>query len=141
MRIPVGKYRGAPLTLLPTHYLEWLTHCAHDPGRKTEGKMNFDDDTKPLFLIAATVWDGEPRYTATITDKGHFDYLRIVRGYAVLTNWNGQFGTLLVSRDEEAEHDTRRWELGKITLADLRGGIGGLIAEVVAEFDLMKRKQ
>jgi hypothetical protein len=53
--------------------------------RKT---MNHNRDGNHAF-IAATIWDGEPRYMATTVDGGAFDYLKIVRGYGVATAVGG----------------------------------------------------
>jgi hypothetical protein len=59
----------------------------------------------------------------------------------VVTDWDGHIGVLLVLRDEEEEHDMRRRKLGNITLADIREGKGGFIADIMAEFDLRRREQ
>ena|SRR5215813_13033137 len=103
--------------------------------------MNFDDDKKPLFVISATTRNGEPRYIATTTDWAHFNYLKIVRGYEVVGDWNGKLGMLLVPQDEEEEHELRRRELGKMTLADMRNGKGRFFAEIMADLDLRSRVQ
>src|SRR5262245_22579637 len=89
-------------------------------------KMDFTNNDIPA-LIAATIRDGEPRYMATTFNRRDFDYLRVVRGYEVVRDWDGQIGMLLVSRDEEEGHDARRRELGNMTLADIREGKGGII--------------
>jgi hypothetical protein len=100
--------------------------------------MEFDNDIPTA--IAATIRDGEPRYIAATFNRRAFDHLRIVCGYEVAYDWDGQIGTLLVPRDEEEGHDARRRELGRITLADIRAGKGGLIAELAAEADLRRRE-
>jgi len=99
------------------------------------------DDGKTAAIIAATIRDGEPRYVLAALDRGVFDHLKIGHRYEVMTEWDGHIGTLLVPYDEEEEHDARRRELGKATLADMRAGKGGLIAHIMAEIDLMKREQ
>src|SRR5262249_39004498 len=122
--------------------------------RKGEGvKMDNEEKTtcercgcdhssdRARWVIAATIRDGEPRYIATTLDGRAFDYLKIVRGYEVVTDWDGRMGTLLVPRDEEEEHDARRRKLGNITLTEIREGKGGIIANIMADVDLMKRTQ
>jgi hypothetical protein len=104
--------------------------------------MNHNHDGNHAF-ISATIWDREPRYMVTTVDGGVFDYLKIVRGYEVVKDWDGHMGTLLVSRDEEEEHDERRRKLGNVTLTEIREGKGKgeIIANIMAEVDLMKRMQ
>lgn|SRR5262249_42148591 len=93
------------------------------------------------WVIAATVWNGEPRYSVLTTDRAAFDFFKIDCDYEVMTDWDGRMGTLLVPRDEEEEHDARRRKLGNITLTEIREGKGGIIADIMADVDLMKRTQ
>jgi len=79
------------------------------------------------------------RLYATVTDRAHFDYLRIVGGYEVSTDWNDSFGTLLVPRDQEDEHDLRRRELGKMTVADMRAGKCDWITKLMADFEARRQ--
>jgi len=93
------------------------------------------------WVIAATIWNGEPRYSVLTTDRAAFDFFKIDRGYEVMTDWDSRMGTLLVPRDEEEEHDARRRKLGNVTLADIRAstGKGRMIADLMAEVDRMNR--
>ena len=104
--------------------------------------MDFANNDLIPTSIAATIRDGEPRYMVTTFNRRDFDYLRVVRGYEIVRDWDGQIGMLLVSRDKEEGHDARRREFSKVTLAhDIHKGKGGIIAELMAEGDLMKKRR
>jgi hypothetical protein len=89
-----------------------------------------------MDVIAATMYNGEPRYMLTVTDREAFDYFKNC-GWQVISSWTGKMGSLLVPPGEEEEHDVRRRKLGKATLAEMREGkgIGGFLADLMRKID------
>lgn len=85
-----------------------------------------------MDVIAATMYNAEPRYVLTVTTREAFDYFKNC-GWEVCAAWDGNQGCLLVPKDEEEEHEERRRKLGKATLAEMREGkgIGGFMADMM----------
>src|SRR5262245_47714902 len=86
-------------------------------------------------IIAAAIHNGEPRYVLMAMKRDTFNHLQNCSGWEVVSDWNGEMGSLLVPRDQEEEHEDRRRVLGKATLAEMREGkgTGGFLAELMKE--------
>ena len=94
-----------------------------DNGEKTTCEKcgcDHSSDRAP-WVIAATIWNGEPRYSVLTTDRAAFDFFKSDRGYEVMTDWDGRIGALLVRETRK-----RNTISGAATSAGLRSSISAL---------------